>query len=138
MTAKIYDSLPKEAEAIRRAVFMDEQGFKDEFDDIDGTAWHIVIFDGSVPAATCRVFFDEKLGSYALGRLAVMKEYRGRQLGSMAVLEAEKLVRSKGGKSITLHAQCRVSDFYGKLGYKPFGCIDYDEGCEHIWMKKEI
>ena len=62
MTAKIYDSLPKEAEAIRRAVFMDEQGFKDEFDDIDGTAWHIVIFDGSVPAATCRVFFDEKLG----------------------------------------------------------------------------
>ena len=138
MTVKVYDSLPKEAEEIRKSVFMDEQGFKDEFDETDKTAFHIVIFDGSVPAATCRVFPGDTPESYVLGRLAVMKAYRGKQLGSMAVSEAEKLVRSKGGSSITLHAQCRVSDFYAKLGYERFGDIDYDESCEHIWMKKEI
>ncbi len=136
--AKVFDSLPKEAESIRRAVFMDEQGFKDEFDDIDGMAWHIVLFDGDVPAATCRVFFDEDNNSYVLGRLAVLKQYRGQNLGSMAVLEAQELVRSMGGKSIILHAQCRVSGFYESLGYAQFGSMDYDEGCEHIWMKKEF
>ncbi len=138
MNAKVFDSLPEQAVMIRKAVFMDEQGFRDEFDDTDPKAWHIVIFDGDEPAATCRVFFDEQLGSYVLGRLAVMKEYRGQSLGSQAVGEAEKLVRSKGGKSIILHAQCRVSEFYRKLGYVPFGEIDLDEGCEHIWMKKNI
>lgn len=136
--ARIFDSLPQEAELIRRTVFMDEQGFKDEFDDIDSKAFHIVLFSDDEPAATCRVFFDESADSYVLGRLAVMKKFRGKSLGAKTVAEAEKLAASKGGKSIVLHAQCRVSEFYEKQGYSRFGEIDYDEGCEHIWMKKEL
>ena len=138
MTFKVYHGLPQDAAEIRRAVFMNEQGFKDEFDDTDKTASHIVLYDGEAPAATCRVFYDEKLCSYVLGRLAVTKEYRGRSLGSLAVCEAEKLVSSEGGKCIVLHAQCRVSEFYSKLGYTEFGEQDDDEGCAHIWMKKEL
>ena len=136
--AKVFDTLPKEAELIRKTVFMDEQGFKDEFDDIDSKAFHIVLFSYNEPAATCRVFFDESADSYVLGRLAVMKQFRGQSLGAKAVAEAEKLAASKGGKSIVLHAQCRVSEFYEKQGYVRFGETDYDEGCEHIWMKKNI
>ena len=138
MTVRVYRGLPQDAAGIRRAVFMNEQGFKDEFDETDKTASHIVLYDGETPAATCRVFYDEKLCSYVLGRLAVTKEYRGRSLGSRAVCEAEKLVRSEGGESIVLHAQCRVSEFYAKLGYREFGEQDDDEGCAHIWMKKEL
>lgn len=138
ITAKVYETLPEQAELIRKSVFMDEQDFKDEFDETDNIAWHILLTDGAKPAATCRVFFDKSLDSFVLGRLAVMKEYRGKALGSMAVTEAEKLVASKGGKSIVLHAQCRVREFYEKLGYKAFGEPDYDEDCEHIWMKKNI
>ena len=138
ITAKVFDTLPKEAELIRKAVFMDEQGFKDEFDDIDSKAFHIVLFSDDEPAATCRVFFDESADSYVLGRLAVIKKFRGKSLGAKAVAEAEKLAASKGGKSIVLHAQCRVSEFYEKHGYVRFGEMDYDEGCEHIWMKKNI
>lgn len=35
---KIYNNLPAEAAAIRKSVFMEEQGFTNEFDDIDKTA----------------------------------------------------------------------------------------------------
>lgn len=136
--AQIFNGLPRQSQEIRSAVFINEQGFKNEFDETDKTARHIVVFDDDSAAATCRVFFDDDKNSYVLGRLAVMKDFRGQGLGSIAVSEAEKLVRSIGGKSIMLHAQCRVSRFYEGLGYTQFGGIDLDEGCEHIWMKKEL
>ena len=41
---RTYDRLPEEATRIRREVFMEEQGFEDEFDDMDGRALHVVAF----------------------------------------------------------------------------------------------
>ena len=46
METKIYNQLPDEAKEIRLEVFVKEQGFEEEFDDIDKTAAHIVLFDG--------------------------------------------------------------------------------------------
>ena len=45
MNYKIYDQLPQEAKKIRIKVFMEEQGFKDEFDDLDEVCKHLVVFD---------------------------------------------------------------------------------------------
>ena len=43
MEVSIYSELPDEARAIRQAVFVEEQGFQEEFDDIDNTeAAHLV------------------------------------------------------------------------------------------------
>ena len=42
MNILIYDTLPDEAAEIRRAVFVEEQGFHNEFDEIDKRAKHIV------------------------------------------------------------------------------------------------
>ena len=64
---------------------MEEQGFQNEFDDIDSTATHLVLFDGDVPAAVCRFFPGEEPGVYIFGRLAVRKDYRGRHLGSIVL-----------------------------------------------------
>lgn len=50
MEIKIYNQLPDEAKEIRLEVFVKEQGFEEEFDDIDETAAHIVLFDGSFPS----------------------------------------------------------------------------------------
>lgn len=36
-------------------MFVKEQGFEEEFDDIDETAAHIVLFDGSHPVGVCRI-----------------------------------------------------------------------------------
>ena len=49
MEIRYYDNLPEEAKTIRRAVFMEEQGFQEEFDEIDGQAGHLVMFDGALP-----------------------------------------------------------------------------------------
>lgn len=138
MNVLIYETLTNDAREIRKKVFMDEQGFQDEYDETDNAAVHFVMFDGALPIATCRVFFDAKMSAYALGRLAVIQEYRGRNIGSIMVKEAEKYVKLKGGRTIILHAQCRASGFYGKLGFTEFGSVENEEGCPHIWMRKSF
>lgn len=138
MKFEIYDYLPDAAKLVRQTVFVEEQGFVNELDDTDDIATHIVLYDEEKPAATCRIFQGEKSGEYILGRLAVMKDYRGKNIGSRMISEAEKCVLAKGGKILMLHSQCRAKDFYAKSGYIEFGEIGYDEGCPHIWMKKQL
>ena len=106
MTIEKYNEIPEGARFVRGAVFKDEQGFVNEFDDIDRTAVHFLISNNGKPVATCRVFTEEKDDEYILGRLAVMKEYRGDHLGSQILAEVDKYVRANGGKLIRLHSQC--------------------------------
>lgn len=140
MIVKIYtDGLPVDAEKIRTEVFIDEQGFQNEYDEIDSIAAHVVLYDSQdVPVATCRVFFDSNLKSYVIGRLAVLKKHRGENLGTNVVKAAEEYIRKNGGHSVILHAQCRVSNFYQKLGYVSYGEVEDDEGCPHIHMRKQL
>ena len=139
MKTLIYESLPHAAKIVRQAVFVNEQGFQNEFDQIDDIAAHIVIYnENDTPIATCRIFWDETMNMYILGRLAVVKEYRRKNIGSIMVKEAEKYVKNMGKKSIALHAQCQAAGFYQKLGFIEFGNIENDEGCPHIWMRKNI
>ena len=139
METVIYEKFPDCAGKIRQKVFVEEQGFQKEFDDIDLTAIHIVRFDeDKIPVATCRVFWDTEMNAYILGRLAVVKEYRGKNIGSDIVKEAEKYVKENSGKCIALHAQCRAAAFYQKLGFTEFGDTEDIEGCLHVWMKKSL
>ena len=73
MFIKLYDEIPEEAKTIREAVFIKEQGFKDEFDEIDDVAKHVLLFDGDIPVGTCRFFFSEERNCYVIGRIAVRK-----------------------------------------------------------------
>ena len=59
MKFKVYNKLPDEAVKIREEVFVREQGFENEFDEIDDNAWHIVLFWDDAPAAVCR-FYKER------------------------------------------------------------------------------
>lgn len=139
MRTEVYNPLPKSAFMIREKVFIKEQGFQNEIDEIDNIALHLVMYnDENKPIATCRIFEGEEKQTFILGRLAVLKEYRGKNIGSDIIREAENLVIEKGGKCLTLHSQCRAKDFYSKLGFVEYGEIGYDEGCPHIWMKKSF
>lgn len=42
MNTKIFTTLPQDAKDIRIEVFMNEQGFENEFDEIDTISHHIV------------------------------------------------------------------------------------------------
>lgn len=132
------DYLSDDARMIREEVFMKEQGFRYEFDEIDAEAICMVFYEGAQPMACCRYFPGETDGEYVAGRLAVLKKYRGRNLGRRMLEEIEHKVQESGGKKVIVSAQVRVEGFYEKQGYVKSGEVYYDEECEHIHMEKEI
>lgn len=133
---KAFDYLSEDERTLRNTVFVEEQKFKDEFDIIDSASHHLVLYVDSKPAACVRFFTEDNLTEYHLGRLCVLKEYRGQSLGSLLVREVEKHAKDLGGTAVILSAQVRASSFYEKLGYTKKGDIYYDEYCEHIRMYK--
>ena len=52
MFIKIYDEIPEEAKTIREAVFIKEQGFKDEFDEIDDVSKKAITLTRTTTAMT--------------------------------------------------------------------------------------
>lgn len=138
MEIKQYNGLCGDAMYIRETVFVNEQGFRDEFDEIDKSAVHLVAYDEDKPVATCRFFWSDERNTYLLGRLAVLKEYRKNHLGSIIMNMAEALVRENNGVSIELHAQEQAIKFYEKQGYSVCSEMEYEEHCPHYWMRKKL
>lgn len=135
---KVYKELADDAMLVRKKVFVQEQGFVDEFDDTDGVATHLVAYDGDDPVGTCRIFIGDEPGVYILGRLAVTKEYRRHHLGARLVAAAEELARQNSGKYVMLHSQEQAVPFYEKQGYTVCSEMEYEEFCPHYWMKKQL
>lgn len=134
-TAKGIENAPF-AKKIRREVFVSEQGFVNEFDNIDSEAYHIVAFVDGEQAAAARLFEEDR--GWHIGRVAVLKKFRGMGLGAQIMKKAEEFARENKISKISLSAQKRVQGFYEKLGYKAQGDIYYDEFCPHIMMTKEL
>ena len=104
------------------------------YDDIDKIAYHFIVYDGEKPVATARLYGNEN--PYHIGRVAVIREYRGKGIGAYVMNEVEKFAKEQGISSLVLSAQVRASDFYRKCGYKEFGNEYMDEFCPHIDMMK--
>lgn len=136
MNYKKYNQLNDDIIKIRTSVFMNEQGFKNEFDEIDKTCSHIVLYDNETPVATCRYFKEGD--SFHIGRVATIKEYRGQHLGSQIMQIAEQEIKALNAKQIEVSAQVRIKNFYKKQEYKEVGEVYLDEFCEHIRMVKII
>lgn len=138
----------EDAAAVRRAVFMDEQGFQDEFDTIDQhpDMIHVTAYNEEGALVGCaRVFpaalepnLDDAPGRWVFGRLAVFPHMREGGLGSQILAASEDLARAAGATELQLHAQCRVAPFYERAGYEAWGPIELDEHVEHQWMGKRL
>ena len=133
---KVYKVIPDEARNIREEVFIKEQGFLEEYDEIDNSATHFVYFYKGVPVGTLRLFTLDNPKDYILGRLAVLKNYRNFKIGTILVESAIDYAKEKNGEKIILHSQLHAKDFYKKLGFSEYGEIEYEEDCPHIWMEK--
>lgn len=138
MKIKIYTKLPPEAKIVREEVFVKEQGFASDDDDIDAAATHFVAFENGEPVGACRVYKDSEENTFVIGRLSTRQVCRGKGVGKLLLQKAEEYVLSTGGEKMILQAQYRVKDFYSNLGYKEYGDIEYEEGCALIWMKKKL
>ena len=134
-----YDSLPDEARRIREEVFVREQGFCEEFDDIDARAVHAVLFFRGKAAGTCRFFAEDGQDKTArIGRFALRRPCRGRGLG-LALLEAVLAeAGARGAVRAVLDAQVQARGFYERAGFSAFGAPFDEEGCPHIAMQRRL
>ncbi len=90
---------------------------RDEFDEHDGNGTkYIVILDDGYPIATCR-FYEISPDSVSLGRVVVLPEYRGKNIGRMAVEQAEIWIQECGYKKIEIDSRTVAVKFYEKLGF---------------------
>lgn len=128
-----------EAKTIREEIFMKEQGFQIEFDDIDPVAWHLLVYIDGKAVATGRLYPKEgAISTYLLGRIAVRSDWRGKHLGEFVVRRLEEFAQMKGAKFLELSAQMQAKGFYEKLGYEAYGSTYLDEHCPHIGMRKAL
>ena len=96
----------------------------------------LILTDNGEPVSTGRLFTEN--GDYHIGRIAVMKPYRGKGLGREIVSLLESKISELGGGTAVLSAQTRVKGFYEAMGYTAYGDEYFDEYCPHISMKKII
>ncbi|MEG0302830.1 MAG: GNAT family N-acetyltransferase [Gordonibacter sp.] len=133
-----------DARLVRTRVFMEEQGFQDEFDDIDKnpSTVHVTLYADGQLAGCARTFPDpDRPGEptrWVFGRLAVLPAMRKSGFGGLLLAESERLARAAGATEMHLHAQCSVMPFYERAGYVSYGAVELDEHVEHIWMHKAL
>jgi len=129
-----WNATEKTLKAIRRTVFVVEQGVPEnvEWDGLDEHAYHVMAFapDGT-PIGTGRLLQDGHIG-----RMAVLKDWRGRGVG-WALLDILLVIANKMGyEEVRLHAQTRVLDFYLRKGFTPQGAEFVEAGIPHIQMTR--
>ena len=130
-----WDQLQQDAKLIRTQVFICEQGITeaDEWDDQDLISQHFVIYDQDQPIATARL-----LENNSVGRVAVLKAYRGQGLGQMIMLEIISYAQKQRRSVLTLSSQVHAISFYEKLDFIVQG-NSYDEcGIPHIEMTMSL
>ena len=137
ITSKIcdYESNIKDISAIRYEVFVDEQNVPVdlEIDGLDGKAKHALAFIDGVPIGTGRILNDGHIG-----RVAVLKNYRGLGIGKLIMKELIKCAQDMSLEKVWLSSQWHAHSFYLDFG---FVCVDeiYKEaGIDHIKMFKAL
>jgi len=122
----------RELAAVRRAVFVEEQGIaeSDEWDAADALAQHVLVTLNREPVGTGRLLATGKIG-----RLAVLKRLRGRGIGSLLLKRLVALGRDRGLDGVYLHAQATALHFYAAHGFTAEG-PEFDEaGIRHRRMR---
>ncbi|MBE6826320.1 MAG: GNAT family N-acetyltransferase [Ruminococcus sp.] len=122
---------------LRTEVFVDEQGFAEEFDEIDDRAVHLCIYEGDLPVASGRLYSDDGVCCH-IGRVVVAKSHRGRHLGEAVMRRLEEEARRIGYREAALSSQDHAIGFYEKMGYAPVGAFYMDQHCPHKRMVKSL
>lgn len=120
---------------IREEVFVKEQKYpiELEFDEADENCWHLVLTDNEKAIATARLLKLSE-GVFKPGRIAVLKEYRGKNIGAELLTLIIEKAKEMGAKELHIGAQTYAVGFYEKFGFKTTGEEYMDEHIPHIDM----
>ena len=121
--------------AIRYEVFVDEQNVPEELeiDGLDGKAKHVLTFVDDVPIGTGRILSDGHIG-----RVAVLKNYRGLGIGKSIMKELIKCAQDMSLEKVWLSSQWHAHSFYLDLGFVCVGEVYKEAGIDHIKMFRAL
>ena len=128
-----------DALAVRRAVFVEEQGVPEhlEVDGNDDSATHFVAYDGDRPVGAARLRpYDDSTAK--VERVAVLETERGAGIGRRLMDAVETAAADDGYESVVLHAQVPVVGFYERLDYEVTSEEFEDAGIPHHEMWKGL
>lgn len=116
---------------IRKRVFIDEQGVtpEQEWDSLDADAIHFLAEEEDFAVGTARLLPDG-----CIGRVSVLKEWRGLKVGEALMQAAIDEAERRGLKQQTLTAQVHASRFYERLGFRAVSEEFIEAGIPHIDM----
>lgn len=121
--------------AVRHRVFVEEQGVPEalELDDEDASARHWLALADDVPVGTLRMLRDGHIG-----RLAVLRPWRGRGIGAALLGAALDCARELEQREVYLHAQVHALAFYQRWGFAAEGPEFLDAGIPHRLMRLNL
>ncbi|WP_295046868.1 GNAT family N-acetyltransferase [uncultured Paracoccus sp.] len=125
--------------ALRRAVFIDEQGVSEaeEMDDQDAGAIHLLARLDGLPVGTARIVLKGPTGK--IGRVCVLPQARGTGLGAALIRAALDVLCARPGlRQAELGAQTHAIGFYEKLGFVAHGPVYDDAGIPHRDMTRDL
>ena len=126
---------------LRSEVFVVEQDcVYQDLDNKDQISIHIFQKKKNVIVAYTRIF---KSGDYyknaSIGRVVVLKKYRGKELGKKIMIYSIEYIKNKLKENkIELSAQKYLEKFYKDLGFYKIGKDYLEDGIPHQRMIKEI
>jgi predicted GNAT family N-acyltransferase len=121
------------AAPIRFAVFVEEQGVprEIELDERDEACLHAVAFEGDRAVATGRLLPDGHIG-----RMAVLKPWRGRGIGALMLDSLIQCAKERGDARVVLSAQVHAVPFYRAHGFMEEGDQYMEAGIAHQNMRR--
>jgi predicted GNAT family N-acyltransferase len=124
-----------EAKRIRFTVFVEEQAVPAELelDDKDAACIHALAYYDGEAIGTGRLLPDGHIG-----RMAVLKEWRGRGAGRALLRALLQAARRRGDREALLSAQVHALDFYRAEGFEPEGDVYDEAGIPHQAMRLRL
>jgi predicted GNAT family N-acyltransferase len=126
---------PEDREAlrlVRESVFVKEQEVPPEleWDGLDESCLHLLAEDAlGRPVGTGRLLPDGHIG-----RMAVLKPWRGRGVGTALLRALMEEGRKRGFEQLVLNAQVSAIPFYERAGFRAEGAVFDDAGIPHRRM----
>jgi len=123
------------ASPIRFTVFCEEQGVprEIELDEHDSQSIHAIAYEGTDAVGTARLLPDGHIG-----RMAVLKDWRGRGIGGLMLRKLMERAKARGDREIVLSAQVHAVPFYRANGFMEDGSEYLEAGIRHQEMRRKL
>jgi hypothetical protein len=122
--------------AVRRAVFIDEQGVPEalEWDEHDAVSAHwLATSDDGTPIGCARLLPDGHIG-----RMAVLPAWRGSGVGRALLAAVMNAAKTRGHTTLRLSAQTHAAAFYAQAGFAVVGDEYEEAGIPHVAMQMSL